>query len=212
MADANIQLVIFDLGGVLIRLCDGWDHACRLAGVTPSKPLAGADMDRVIRLVHEEEVGALEPGTFYDMAGPLLGLTAAQTLAMSNAWLCGGYPGIDGLIDSVNDAGLQTACLSNTNDNHWRAMTDSGHRNGLPLDRLNHLFASHLVKDRKPNATIYQHVERATDTPAECILFFDDSAENIAAANAQGWHTCHVTDPQNPVEQMTLHLKRHNLI
>ncbi len=212
MPDANIQLIIFDLGGVLIRLCEGWDHACRLAGVTPTRPLADADMGQVIRLVHQEEVGALEHGKFFDLVGPLLGLTPMQTLAMSNAWLCGGYPGIDDLIDSINHAGLQTACLSNTNGNHWRAMTDPGHPNGLPLDRLHHRFASHLVKDRKPNPSIYRHVEQATGTPGQCILFFDDSAENIAAASAQGWQTCHITDTQNPVDQMTSHLKRHNLI
>lgn len=212
MHTPDIQLVIFDLGGVLIRLCDGWEHACELAGVTPTKPITDEDKHQLIQLVCREEVGALAHGEFYQRAAPLLGLTPEEALAMSNAWLRGPFDGIGDLIDAINAAGLKTACLSNTNDNHWRAMTDPAHRNGLPLSRLHHRFASHLVRDRKPNPTIYHHVVQATDTPPGAILFFDDSAENIAAANAQGWHACHIINPKDPVPQMTSHLKRHNLI
>ncbi len=212
MPAPDTQLVIFDLGGVLIRLCDGWEHACELARVTPAKPITDDDKHQLVQLVCREEVGALAHGEFYKQASPLLGLTPDEALAMSDAWLRGPFDGIGDLIDAVHDAGLKTACLSNTNDNHWRAMTDPAHRNGLPLGRLHHRFASHLVRDRKPNPTIYQHVAQATDTPPGAILFFDDSAENITAASAQGWQACHIKNPKDPVPQMTSHLKRHNLI
>lgn len=212
MPDSPIQLVCFDLGGVLIRLCDGWDHACALAGVTPDKVMTDADLRKLIDLVHREEVGGLPHGDFFTRSAPLLGLSPQDAKAMADAWLRGAFPGIDTLIDTLHDAGLQSACLSNTNANHWRAMIDPQHPNGLPLDRLTHRFASHLVRDRKPNPTIYQHVERATGLLPGAILFFDDAAENIDAAQARGWHACHVTDPDDPVAQMTSHLKRHNLI
>lgn len=212
MPAPNIQLVCFDLGGVLIRLCDGWEHACELAGVTPSKPITDDDKKQLVKLVHREEVGGLDDGEFFTRASPLLGLPPHDAKAMSDAWMRGPFAGIDTLIDTLNAAGLMTACLSNTNGNHWRAMSDPAHRNALPLDKLQHRFASHLVKDRKPNPSIYQHVEQATDTPGSSILFFDDSAENIQAASAQGWQTCHVTDLNDPVAQMTSHLKRHNLL
>jgi len=208
----DIQLICFDLGGVLIRLCDGWDHAFKRAGVAPVKPITDNDIQEVIKLVHLEEVGALAPGQFFEDAAPFLGLTADETKAMSDAWLCGAFPGIDALIDAVNAAGHTTACLSNTNDNHWRAMNDPAHANGLPLHKLHHRFASQLVKERKPNPAIYQHVEQVTDTPPGAILFFDDSKENLDAANARGWQTCHVTDPDDPASQMTAHLKGMNLI
>lgn len=212
MPTPDIQLVIFDLGGVLIRLCDGWEHACELAGVTPCKTITDDDKRQLVRLVHREEVGGYQEGEFCALAAPLLGLDPAGVKAMTDAWLRGPFEGIDSLIDAVHAAGLKTACLSNTNDNHWRAMTDPAHANGLPLNRLHHRFASHLVKDRKPNPTIYQHVQSVTNTLPGAILFFDDAPENIAAANEQGWRACHITNPQNPVPQMTSHLKRHNLI
>ncbi len=209
---SDIQLICFDLGGVLIRLCDGWDHACQRAHVTPSKPITDKDIQELIKLVHLEEVGALEDGQFFNQAAPHLGLSPEGTRAMSDAWLCGAFPGIAPLIDSVKAAGHVTACLSNTNDNHWRVMTDPAHDNGLPLHKLDYRFASQLVGERKPNAPIYTHVEQATGIPGESILFFDDSGENIEAANACGWQTCHVTEPDDPAAQMTAHLKGLNLI
>ncbi len=212
MPENPIQLICFDLGGVLIRLCDGWDHACALAGVTPSKAMTDDVKRQIIRIVHREEVGDLKKNEFFERTAPLLGLSPEDSHAMSDAWLCGAYPGIDALIDAINNAGLQSACLSNTNDNHWQAMIDPTHPNALPLDKLNHRFASHLVRDRKPNPTIYQHVEQTTGLPPGAILFFDDVLENIEAARARGWHACQVTDPDDPAAQMTSHLKRHNLI
>lgn len=212
MTETNIQLVIFDLGGVLIRLCDGWEHACELAGVTPSKTITDEDKQQLIRLVHVLEVGGYPEGEFYTLAAPLLGLDPAGVKAMSDAWLRGPFDGIVELIDAIHAAGRKTACLSNTNDNHWRVMTDLRHPNGLPLDRLHHRFASHLVRDRKPNPSIYHHVAQATATPPDAILFFDDAPENIAAASEQGWRACLIENPKDPVPQMTSHLKRHNLI
>jgi putative hydrolase of the HAD superfamily len=212
MPASEIQLVCFDLGGVLIRLCDGWDHACALAGVTPSKPMSAEDQRQVVELVHREEIGGLHNGEFFQLTGPLLGLSPDDAHAMADAWLRGAFPGIDDLIDTVNHAGFQTACLSNTNDNHWRAMIDPAHANGLPLARLTHRFASHLVRDRKPNASIYRHVEQATGLPAQAILFFDDAEENVEAARALGWHAVRITDPDDPAAQMTSYLRRHNLL
>ena len=207
-----IQLICFDLGGVLIRLCDGWEHACALAGIKTTKPIGEAERARLVKLVEQEEFGALSSGAFFERAAPLLGQTPSEALAISDAWLCGAYPGIDGLIDAVHAAGLKTACLSNTNDNHWRAMSDPSHRNGLPLHKLHYCFASHLVKDRKPNRSIYEHVERETGLPPGAIVFFDDSLENVDAARAKGWQASQVTDPDNPAGQMTSYLKRHKLI
>jgi 2-haloacid dehalogenase/putative hydrolase of the HAD superfamily len=47
----------------------------------------------------------------------------------------------------------------------------------------------------KPDAAIYRLTcERFGFKPAEA-LFVDDSATNIAAAEALGFHTCHFTDP-----------------
>ena len=53
--------------------------------------------------------------------------------------------------------------------------------------RLTHRFASHLCGLCKPDAAIFEHVERTTGVPPSQILFFDDLAENVDAAKSRGW-------------------------
>jgi len=47
----------------------------------------------------------------------------------------------------------------------------------------------------KPEARIYEIVLERTGLEAADLLFVDDSAANIAAADALGFHTHHFTDP-----------------
>jgi 2-haloacid dehalogenase/putative hydrolase of the HAD superfamily len=47
----------------------------------------------------------------------------------------------------------------------------------------------------KPEPRIYQIVLERTGLEPADLLFVDDSAANIAAADAMGFHTHHFTDP-----------------
>jgi hypothetical protein len=105
-------------------------------------------------------VGAIDTNTFCELAAPFLKLRPEHVLALSDAYLIGPYPGVNELLDDVHAKGIKTACLSNTNENHWRQMTDPSHRNALPLSRLDYRFASQLMRLRKPDDAIYAAVER----------------------------------------------------
>ena len=50
---------------------------------------------------------------------------------------------------------------------------------------------------RKPEAEAYDHVVNAIGLPASRIVFFDDSADNIAGARARGLTAVHVTSPDD---------------
>ena len=50
---------------------------------------------------------------------------------------------------------------------------------------------------RKPEAAAYDHVVKAIGVPASRIVFFDDSADNIAGARARGLTAVHVTSPDD---------------
>ncbi len=212
MPDPDIQLVVFDLGGVMIRLCDSWEHACELVRVTPAHPLTDDRLEKLIELIHAEEVGQLAEGEFFNRAAPLLSVTPTQLRAIWDAWLQGPFDGLDPILSTLHDKQVMTACLSNTNANHWRAMSDPDHPNGLPLDRLNYRFASHLVRERKPNPGIYEHVETITGVPPNAILFFDDTKPNIVAAEQRGWNACLIENPKDPIPQVTALLEAHNLL
>ena len=50
-------------------------------------------------------------------------------------------------------------------------------------------YISGQLRMAKPDPAIYAHVERTSGIAPENLLFADDRAENIAAAQARGWQT-----------------------
>jgi glucose-1-phosphatase len=203
----DVQLVCFDLGGVLLRICDGWQHACTVAGVSIARrKLDTAARGPLADLIANSDLGRLDLDAFARAAGPLLGVDPADVVAVSNAYLLGAYPGADDLLDELANAGIPTACLSNTNESHWRMINDPRHPASLPLHRLTHRFASHLIGARKPDEAIYAHVERATGVPGRGIVFFDDLPPNVEAAWQRGWRAVRVDPAADPVERIRDHL------
>ncbi len=96
--------------------------------------------------------------------------------------------------------------LSNTNEMHLTWI----HRHLLHHHGITHFekdffhgtYYSHLVKDRKPNASIFQHViEDSYLTPSN-TLFLDDNANNLATAKALGFHTYQVTPKTDVAEYL----------
>jgi FMN phosphatase YigB (HAD superfamily) len=207
--NSEVRLVVFDLGRVLIRICDSWQHACRVAGL----PVVEGELDaaaqaRLHALVCRAEVGELDIDGFGREVGPVLGMSPAHVRALSDAYSLGGYEGAIEVMDELARAGIATACLTNTNDNHWRLFSDPTSRTYFPLDRLTHRFASHLLQLRKPDDAIYAHVERAAATPARAILFFDDIEENVSAARKRGWNARRIDPALNdPISQIRAALR-----
>jgi len=207
------RLIVFDLGRVLVRICDNWQHACEVAGVpAPSRQIDEAVRAEVMRFVIENETGRLDHISFARSLAPILGLEHQHVLALSDAYLLGPYDGAAELIDDLHTAGHATACLSNTNTNHWRIMTDPADRHGQALARLTHKFASHLIGHRKPEPEAFVHVERETGAKPDSIIFFDDVAENVAVAKQRGW-TAHVVEIcDNPIPAIRRQLRYNRLL
>ncbi|MCC7145866.1 MAG: HAD-IA family hydrolase [Phycisphaeraceae bacterium] len=199
----GIELVCLDLGRVLIRICDGWEQACALAGVTlpasvGEKTIAG----KLQQLAAEHEIGRVSDEVFFQSTAALTGLTANQVKAISNAWLMGAYAGTAELVERLAGAGRTSACLSNTNANHWRMMMAKGGPNALGLGKLTYRFASHLCGLAKPDGSIYEYVEKAAKVKPGAILFFDDHLPNIQAAQRRGWQAIHVQPHDDPPRQV----------
>lgn len=57
------------------------------------------------------------------------------------------------------------------------------------LTEFDHAFVSGHMGVIKPDATIYQMVERDLGLPGDALLFADDRADNIKMAASRGWHT-----------------------
>lgn len=200
------RVVVFDLGGVVVRICRSWSEGCRAAGIA-HRPQAEAHLShpRVRDLLDAHQCGRLACADFH------LGLAACMQHAYSPdelqaihmAWTREDYPGIADVIDRIHIAGVDTACLSNTNASHWTIL-----RTSPGLARIRHQHASHLLGLAKPNPEIYRAFERATGYAAKDIVFFDDLAENVAAAQGCGWRAVQVDHTGDTATQVATELGR----
>lgn len=207
------RAVVFDLGGVVVRICRSWEEACARAGVEWKTGVMDPARMAERKGIHREyERGGMGCGEFFErIAGTTGGLYSAEEFArVHEAWLIGEYAGVGELVGELHDAGVVTGVLSNTNASHWRVLTGTGGLGGVggggraggeenaaqfpTARRVRHLHASHLLGHAKPDAAIYRAFEERSGVRGGEILFFDDLEENVVGARGCGWGG-HRVDP-----------------
>lgn len=171
----NIDVILFDLGGVLIELGQGpfptdWfpdDEGYSLKQWFHSK--IGQDFERG-KLSAEEFGKAIRDDLHLDATVP-------EILKAFTQWPIGLYAGADELLNTLNQT-YTLAVLSNINELHWPRVT---HEFNL-LRYTDHLFASHLLQLAKPEKAAFEAVLSTLNVNASSVLFYDDNADNIKAA------------------------------
>jgi putative hydrolase of the HAD superfamily len=200
--------VVFDLGGVVVRICRSWKEACARAGL-PYHDITATPENIAARkaIVKRHEVGLLSDADYYaQIAGTTGGLyTPEQVRTVHHYWTIGEYLGIDKLVDDLHGAGIATGVLSNTNAHHWRLLM-------MPAEyptiaRMHHVHASHLLKHAKPDAAIFHAFCEVSGHAPHRVVFFDDLADNVAGAQAAGWDAVQIDHTGDTVSQMRLHLR-----
>ena len=195
------DLVVFDLGGVLVRIARSWREAHERAGL-PFRPPSDPELE--VRRTTQPQHDADDQGAY----------TRADVRRMIDAWLIMEYSGISRVFDALEAVSVDTAVLSNTNNAHWvRLYVEPPNEPEFPtLARAGHLFASHILGVEKPDPRAYRHVEGATGHAADRILFFDDTPENVEGARAVGWTAELIDFAGDTADQMLAHLRRHKVI
>jgi 2-haloacid dehalogenase len=209
----NIHLVVFDLGGVMIRLAAGWHGACAEAGVAYRPLPETPDIQRTWQALEEGfNAGAIERENYYQGIYDLLdGLySVGEIQRVYQAIIREEFPGIFDTVAALKNAGLSTACLSNTCAAHWDDLANPALYPGIGA--LDYQHASHLLHATKPGEMIYRRFEAATGASGAAILFFDDRAENIATAWQLGWHAVQITPERPSVVQIHETLATHGLV
>jgi glucose-1-phosphatase len=216
MGKPDVRIVCFDLGGIIIRTCSGWEEACAAAGLAYRPELDGPEFS--LRLAHLEEswqVGAFDAGEYARRAaGALDGLYSEQEiLRLVDAWLLGEHPGMEEIVRSLGRVhGVLTACLSNTNDRHWEIMGRPRNAGRFPaFQALGLRLASHQLRRAKPEVEIYRELEDASGDTGAGIIFFDDREENVAAAQRLGWRAYKVDTAAGPALQVRRALAQEGL-
>ena len=217
MARTKIDAVVFDLGGVLVRIARGWDDAHRLAGFDDDHPGLTHEgfREHGPRLATEHMSGKIGPD---EWAGGVEGASeghysAADAMRIMDAWTIEEYAGIRGVIDTIHDAGIATAALSNTNARHWQLLgaDDESFADYPNLGALQQLHASHILGHVKPDFAIYDAFTEAADLGSARVLFFDDTKPNVDAARRYGWSARHIDYAGDPVKQMKAALTHHRI-
>jgi HAD superfamily hydrolase (TIGR01509 family) len=184
--DLDIDIVLFDLGGVLIDF----------GGVDPMKALAGIESDDELwhrwlscRWVRSFERGdcseeAFATGVIDDWHLPIepqAFLDAFQT------WPGGVLPGAEALVRDVQRS-VPAGCLSNTNALHWN------HNFSLwpILDAFDFRFLSFELGHVKPDRELFDHVAQLLPVAPDRVLFLDDNAVNTEGAEAAGFRSVRV--------------------
>ena len=178
-AEAEIDAVLFDMGGVLVEL-------------GPLDELLGSTMsgdDFWPRWLASPSVRAFESGRcgVDEFAGGLveeLGLTIGpgEVVERFARFPRGLYPGAEELVASLPDR-VVTGVLSNTNPLHWDHQADAERLRGL----CHHAFLSYELGLVKPDAAIFDRVASDLGLAPDRILFIDDNQINVDGARAAGW-------------------------
>jgi len=213
MSEPVRTVVCFDLGGVLVRICQSWADACELAGL--SRRELSPDAQRQRRTIAGRyESGELDCTKYHAALAQALdgAYTESELERIHAAWTREEYPGVFELVSALNaQSDVVTACLSNTNHAHWVRLSGADGRAEYPtVLALRHKLASHQLGCNKPDARIYElALERFSDSghlaPAR-VIFFDDLADNVRAAQALGWQAFQIDPRGDTSSQLRAHL------
>ncbi|MFC6034235.1 HAD-IA family hydrolase [Hyphococcus aureus] len=138
--------------------------------------------------LHAFERGELTPLAFAEQAVQQweLDVSPGDFIADFETWPERFLPGARDAINAL-EGKYRLACFSNINIPHWRQAETLG------LAQLfEKTFLSHELGARKPEQRAYDLVINSLDAPPAGVLFFDDVAENVAAAREAGVQAQHV--------------------
>jgi len=186
------RAVLWDVGNVIVR----WDPRALYAKVFEEP----ADIDRFLshvctidwHIAHDLGVG------FPENAAPLIARFPEQE-AEIRAWdarfdemLSGPIPETASVIDALAARDVPQFALTNMPQSKWPAVQ------AISPSHFGYFRDAIVSGDEgviKPDRRIFEIVLERTGLAASDLLFIDDSAANIEAANAMGFHTHHFTDP-----------------
>jgi glucose-1-phosphatase len=194
LAPNSADALLFDLGRVVLdidfsKVVASWaGHA----GCEPSHLAGRFSPDEAWR---RHERGEISDAAFFESlrASLAIDITDIQFLEGWNAIFAGEMPGIGAMLARAGTR-LPLYAFSNTNGAHVEHFSRA--YAGV-LGHFREIYLSSTIGLRKPEAAAYDHVVKAIGVPASRILFFDDSAENVAGARERGLSAVHVRSPDD---------------
>lgn len=176
----SIEIVLFDLGGVLIELASIQSMG-RFFGDSPEEDVWRRWL--ACPWVRRFERGHCSADDF------ARGMVETWSMATSPEvfleafirWPQGLMPGASELARAARSR-VTIGCLSNTNVLHAERHASEE----AVYDLFDHRFLSHEIGLVKPDREVYEHVLAELGCPAASVLFLDDNQINVDGARAAG--------------------------
>lgn len=179
------SVCVFDLGKVLVD----FDYSISARKIAArSRP--GIDTQRIwddhAPILQRYETGSIDTAGFYEAIRAATGFTGtAAEFSELFADIFTGIPGTIALHAELRRKQFPTFIFSNTNP-----LAVDHIRRSFPFFRdFDGYILSYEHGAMKPEAKLYEAVERETKRRGAEILYLDDRPENIAAGSARGWRT-----------------------
>lgn len=183
----DYKIILFDLGGVLLRLRD--PISTFELEMDESEFLRTWIMSPAVRALESGQIDGKEfaQRIVREMKLPM---EWQELLKRFDNWPAGFYPEAIDLIERVASQ-YTCAILSNTNAVHWEKVDVDKHF-GDNFDRYFLSYESGLLKPDQ--ASFLQVIENYACLPQE-ILFFDDNPVNVKAAQDEGIAAIRIEGP-----------------
>jgi len=190
---AEVDAVVFDVGGVLIEV----DYAPQHAAISRLVTLPPAEIAR--RLIShpvliEFECGRVSVEVFQREVEGVLGCAISQETfhsAWNGIFKSEIHENVQILKTLRGRSGFKVGVLSNTNLPHFEYLK----KHMKVLGEVEHLYASHEIGCRKPEPESYRHVLKRMNVAPERTVFIDDLQENLEGARRVGMKTIHASTP-----------------
>jgi putative hydrolase of the HAD superfamily len=184
---SSIDVLLFDLGGVLVEYSGVSDLARLLRGRLSESEI----LERWSRCPHSEQfgLGKLSPSDFGErfVRDWNIELSPEDFLREFKSWSRRLFPGAMELLISLRPK-YCLAALSNSNALHWERNTNDIGVTGL----FEVAISSHQIGICKPDPKMYLTVLDRLGVSPDTVMFFDDVPANVEAASALGIHAFQV--------------------
>lgn len=190
----DVRALLFDLGGVLMRIDFGrvFAHWQEISALSLPELHAAFEFDEQY---DRHERGEISGAEYFAHVRDRLQLQddLAHIEAGWNAIFVGTFHETAAMVRSAS-AHLPCAVFSNTNATH-EAVWSRAYADVLaPFQRI---FVSSSMGMRKPERAAFEHVAGELGVPIGSILFFDDLGANVDGARAAGMQAVHVAGPDD---------------
>ena len=192
------SIVVFDLGKVLLD----FDYSIAGRRIAAQANLTPADVQKFLDhspLLYRFETGLMTQQEFFDEVRQLTGFRGSfEEFAGHFADIFWEIPPMIELHAQLRRQGIPTYIFSNTND---LAMVHI-RRNFPFFANFDGYILSYEVRAMKPDAKIYEALEKMSGKRGAEVLYLDDRPENVAAGAARDWQVILQTNPAKSRETM----------